>query len=64
MNKIKISNQRLWELECDEIFISEWIYNNVGVGNYVEHFGTTNLPYRSFSFKNEEDAVMFTLKFL
>lgn len=63
MNKIRISNDELWELAINGIVIDDWLKGNIGIGNYVEHFGLVNLPYRSFSFAKDEDATWFMMKF-
>jgi hypothetical protein len=64
MNKIRISNERLWEIAQSGEDIDQWIQDNIGLYNWQEHFGITNLPYRSFSFNDEKDATMFTLRWL
>lgn len=64
--RIKISNERIWQwcqdtgdIDC----IDTWLQNNVGFGNWAEYTGLNlNLPYRSFSFRNESDAILFTLR--
>ncbi len=62
MNKIRISNQRLWEIEQSNENIDQWLSDNIGYENYTEWFGITALPYRCWSFKNERDAVLFSLR--
>jgi hypothetical protein len=62
--KIRISNDRLWSLAQSRVDVDEYLEKAVGIGNYTEHFGIFNLPYRVFSFRNESDAIMFSLKFL
>lgn len=62
MIKVKIPNERLWEIAQTGEDIDYWLETNVGLGNWKEWFGLTNLPYRSFSFKREEDATMFLLR--
>jgi hypothetical protein len=61
MEKIKITNQQLWNFAQKGLDIDEWLKENIGIGNYTEWIGFVNLPYRSFSFKNESDATYFKL---
>ena len=62
MNKIRIPNERLWQITQNGKDIDQWLMDNMGFGNYTEWFGLTALPYRSWSFKDEKDAALFVLR--
>ena len=62
--KIRISNDRLWEHAESGKDIDLWLQREVGAGNWVEYFGFTALPYRSFGFKKESDATLFAMMWL
>jgi hypothetical protein len=62
MNKIRIPNKRLREISQSGENIDQWLIDNVGASNWVEYIGLTSLPYRSFAFYKEQDAVMFALR--
>lgn len=55
--KIRIGND-----DCNP-YIDIWLREQCGYGGWQEWIGLTNLPYRSFSFKNPEHATMFMLTF-
>jgi hypothetical protein len=61
-NKIRIPNTRLWEIAQTGGNIDAWLNNEVGYGKWKEHYGIMQLPYRSFSFTDEKDAVLFVLR--
>lgn len=65
-NKIRIPNERLFNIAYDGEDIDKWLIDNVGYGNWAEHFPITKavVPYRSFSFKDEKHAVLFSLRWL
>lgn len=63
-NKIHITNDRLWEIAQAGDDIDEWLRNNIGFGKYHEWIGFINLPHRSFSFDDEKDAILFSLRWL
>ncbi len=60
--KIRINNERLWQIAQDGEDIDQWLKDNVGMGNYREWFSRVMVPYRLWSFKNEEHATMFMLR--
>ena len=62
--KIHIPNERLWDIQQAGEDIDAWLVLNVGRKNYNEWFGVTNLPYRSFSFKDPKHEMMFALRWL
>lgn len=62
--KIRIPNERLWDIAQAGEDIDAWLVSNVGHGNYREWFGLTNLPYRSFSFKDPKYETLFVLRWL
>ena len=68
ISKVKISNDRLWEIAQTGHNIDHWLREHVGYGNWKELYSADpadgNLPYRTFSFKEEKDEVMFVLKWL
>ena len=64
MNKIRISNEKLWIIAQNGEDIDQWLEDNIGLGNYTEWFGLTVNPYRTWSFVHEQDATLFTLRWL
>ena len=62
LTKIHITNQKLWDHACAGRNIDTWLVDVIEYGNWTEYIGLVNLPYRSFSFEKEEDAVLFALK--
>ena len=65
MIKIKVSNQRLWEIDQRGENIDQWLFDNVKRSEWQEWFAlTNNRPYRCFSFNNEKDAILFSLRWL
>jgi len=62
MNKIRIPNERLREISQSGENIDQWLIDHVGLGYWMEYIGLTSLPYRSFAFYKEQDAVMFALR--
>ncbi len=62
--KVRISNDRLWELETQGHNIDDWLRDNVGYDGYTEWGAIVNKPYRSFSFVNEAHRTLFILKWL
>lgn len=63
-NKIRISNERLWEISQNNENIDAWIRENIQFENWVEWIGIVNLPYRSFSFKDPKDEMLFIMRWL
>jgi hypothetical protein len=59
IRKIRISNERLTQTGES---IDQWLIDNIGYGNYTEWVGVNLLPFRSFSFYDEKDEVVFILK--
>jgi len=43
--------------------IDTWLRDNIGYGNWREWIGFTNVPYRSFEFKDEQYMLLFILRF-
>lgn len=65
VRKIRIPNEKLWEHSQNGCDLDQWLKTVVGMGNYTEYIGVlTTLPYRSFSFKYEEHAILFSLLWL
>ena len=62
--KIRITNERLWDIAQEGHDLDQWLIDNIGYGNWTEWLGVSNLPYRSFSFKHEEHETLFILKWL
>lgn len=62
VKKIRIPNERLWDIAQKGEDIDQWLKDNIGYGNYQEWFGIAPLPYRSWSFKQDKDATMFILR--
>lgn len=62
VNKIRVRNEILWEHALRGDNIDDWLRSEVGLGNWTEWFGITNLPYRSFSFKDQKHEAMFILR--
>ena len=62
MNKIQISNDRLWAIALSGDDIDQWLDNNIGPGKWIEWVGLTALPYRSFTFKDPRDETLFILR--
>jgi hypothetical protein len=62
LTKIRITNEILWQHESVGENIDTWLINNIGKGNWTEHLSYINVPYRSFSFKEERHATLFVLK--
>lgn len=64
MNKVRISNDRLWQHASNGENVDQWLRENVGYDNYTEWIGMTALPYRSFSFDDPKHATMFALRWV
>jgi hypothetical protein len=64
VDKIHIKNERLWEIAEAGEDIDGWLKENVGHENYTEWVGITNVPWRTFSFKDEEMRTLFILRWL
>ena len=63
MNKIKISNKRLWEIKRSNENINQWLSDNIGYENYTESIAVNDVPPTvCWTFKNERDAVLFSLR--
>jgi hypothetical protein len=61
--RIKITNERLWEIAQRGEDIDQWLKDNAGYGGYKEWIGLTMLPYRSFEIHDEQVMTLFKLKF-
>jgi hypothetical protein len=62
--KIKIPNERLWDIANAGEDIDQWLRDVVGYGNWYERIGIAQIPYRCFLFKDPKHATMFALKWL
>jgi hypothetical protein len=62
--KIRIPNEKLWELEVSGQSVDQWIVENLDYGEWKEWIGVTMLPYRSFEIFDEEKALLFLLRFV
>ena len=62
VRKIRITNERLWDIEQNGEDIDEWLRVKIGFGNWTEHIGINALPYRSFSFKDPRHETLFVLR--
>ena len=60
--RIKISNDRLWDITVAGENIDQWLRDNVGYGGWREWVSPVMKPYRCFEIDNEELATIFTLR--
>lgn len=66
--KVTLTNDQLWDLDVAGRNVDDWLKNNMR-DRYTETFAgrtkyMSNSPYRTWEFKNEDDALYFKLKFL
>jgi hypothetical protein len=61
--RIKISNERLWDITQSGEDIDQWLRDNIGYGGWREWFNPfTNVPYRCIEIDDEQMAVIFRLR--
>ena len=60
--KIKISNDRLWDISQRGEDIDQWLRDNVGYGGWREWVSPVMKKYRCFEIDNEELATIFKLR--
>ena len=60
--KIKISNDRLWDITVAGENIDQWLRDNVGYGGWREWISPEMKPCRCFEIDDEELATIFKLR--
>jgi len=65
INKIRINNDKIWEITQNGEDLDQWLNENIGIGYYTEWISPVairNPPYRTFSFENPNHETLFLLK--
>lgn len=58
--KVKVPN----DLCCEEMY--QWMRDTygIGTGRYTEWIAIVNRPFRTYDFRDEQDAMLFMLRWL